>query len=110
MASLLEEKVFDSQGPSPSKDFFQLIITKNEVIWRAWKISLRIEFRGAAPTELESFNDFYMTTSYFWEQTMRTHCADFTPEMEDLAIAMGWRKTYFTFFYKKDIKQKLGDS
>lgn len=33
MASLLEEHLFEirGQGPPPTKDYFQLVITKNEV-------------------------------------------------------------------------------
>ncbi|XP_062408498.1 F-box only protein 36a isoform X1 [Sardina pilchardus] len=61
MASLLGSTVFEitGQGPSPTKDFFQLVITKTEVIWTSWKISLRSEFRGAAPGEMrQSHNDF----------------------------------------------------
>ncbi|KAL2096047.1 hypothetical protein ACEWY4_008195 [Coilia grayii] len=63
MASLLGSTVFEinGQGPSPSKDFFQLVITKTEVIWRSWKISLRNEFRGAAPGETkQSHQDFLL--------------------------------------------------
>lgn len=35
MASLLGEKLFEisGQGPPPQKDFFQLVITKNEVMY-----------------------------------------------------------------------------
>ncbi|XP_042270557.1 F-box only protein 36a [Thunnus maccoyii] len=61
MASLLEGQLFQisGQGPPPPKDFFQLVITKNEVILRSWKISLRLECRGAAPKELKtSHHDF----------------------------------------------------
>ncbi|XP_030071957.1 F-box only protein 36 [Microcaecilia unicolor] len=61
MASLLPECLFDvsSQAPAPSKDFYQLVITKTEVIVRWWKISLRSEFRDTKPGELrESHQDF----------------------------------------------------
>ncbi|XP_066565756.1 F-box only protein 36 [Amia ocellicauda] len=61
MAALLEEPVFEisGQGPAPSKDFFQLLVTKTKVIWRWWKISLRSEFRNTVPGELkESHQDF----------------------------------------------------
>ncbi|XP_071781977.2 F-box only protein 36a [Centroberyx gerrardi] len=178
MASLLGEKVFEinGQGPSPSKDFFQLVITKTEVIWRSWKISLRTEFRGVAPKELkESHYNFlhdkklqqhvgavfgpkilqytiglcqgefdYLERlpddillrilSYlllkdvthlaqtthrfrklcnceeFWEQTVRRGSAELTPDMEALARAMGWRKTFFSFFYPGSTKEKQGGS
>uniref|UniRef100_A0A8P4GKF5 F-box protein 36a n=1 Tax=Dicentrarchus labrax TaxID=13489 RepID=A0A8P4GKF5_DICLA len=61
MASLLGKHLFEisAQGPPPPKDYFQLVITKNEVIWRSWKISVRLEARGAAPKELKtSHQDF----------------------------------------------------
>ncbi|KAM7399323.1 hypothetical protein PAMP_018603 [Pampus punctatissimus] len=61
MASLLSGQLFQisGQGPPPPKDFFQLVITKDEVIWRSWKISLRLECRGATPKELKtSHHDF----------------------------------------------------
>ncbi|CAB1348764.1 unnamed protein product [Coregonus sp. 'balchen'] len=62
MASLLGKKVFEinGQGPPPTKDFFQLTVTKTEVIWRSWKISLRIEFKGAAPGENRMTHDDYL--------------------------------------------------
>ncbi|XP_026169154.1 F-box only protein 36a [Mastacembelus armatus] len=47
------------QGPPPLKDFFQLVITKDEVIWKSWKIPLRVDCRGAPPKELKtSHQDF----------------------------------------------------
>uniref|UniRef100_UPI0037E6F9E4 F-box only protein 36a n=1 Tax=Semicossyphus pulcher TaxID=241346 RepID=UPI0037E6F9E4 len=61
MASLLGEQLFQisGQGPPPPKDFFQLVISKNEVILRSWKISVRLESRGAAPKEIKkSHHDF----------------------------------------------------
>nr|XP_034989863.1 F-box only protein 36 [Zootoca vivipara] len=61
MASLLTDTLFEARGqaPAPSKDFYQLLVTKKEVIFRWWKISLRSEFREARPGELkESHEDF----------------------------------------------------
>ncbi|XP_003218331.2 F-box only protein 36 [Anolis carolinensis] len=61
MASLLTDTLFEARGqaPAPSKDFYQLIVTKKEVIFRWWKISLRSEYREARPGELrESHEDF----------------------------------------------------
>ncbi|XP_076844915.1 F-box only protein 36a [Brachyhypopomus gauderio] len=62
MASLLKEVLFETngQGQSPSKDFFQLVITKSEVIWRWWKISLRVEYQGLAPEELKQSHDEFL--------------------------------------------------
>ncbi|XP_072248765.1 F-box only protein 36a [Leuresthes tenuis] len=55
MASLLGEQLFQisSQGPPPAKDFFQLVVAKDQVIWTSWKISLRLEGRGIPPTRLK---------------------------------------------------------
>ncbi|XP_028586990.1 F-box only protein 36 [Podarcis muralis] len=61
MASLLTDTLFEARGqaPAPSKDFYQLLVTKTEVIFRWWKISLRSEFREARPGELrETHEDF----------------------------------------------------
>ncbi|KAM6389278.1 F-box only protein 36 isoform 1-T1 [Pluvialis apricaria] len=61
MASLLGEEVFETRGqaPAPSKDFCQLLVTRREVIFRWWKISLRNELRESRPGEIkESQKDF----------------------------------------------------
>ncbi|XP_030630620.1 F-box only protein 36b [Chanos chanos] len=61
MASLLEETLFEisGQGPAPNKDYFHLKISKTEVIWRWWKISLRTECRNMRPGEVrESHSDY----------------------------------------------------
>ncbi|XP_071798573.1 F-box only protein 36-like [Asterias amurensis] len=63
MASLLpaDGVLFEAsnQAPPPSKDFNQLIIQRQEVIWRTWKITLRNDYRRLAPGEVkESHEDF----------------------------------------------------
>ncbi|KAK1162590.1 F-box only protein 36-like [Acipenser oxyrinchus oxyrinchus] len=65
MASLIGETVFECNGqaPAPSKDFYQLVITKKEVIWRFWKISLRSEFRNTNPGELRETHKEYLDDS-----------------------------------------------
>ncbi|XP_059187720.1 F-box only protein 36a [Centropristis striata] len=62
MASLLGEHLFQisGQGPPPAKDFFQLLITRNEVIWNSWKISVRLDSRGAAPKELKTSHQEFL--------------------------------------------------
>ncbi|KAL0972954.1 hypothetical protein UPYG_G00196940 [Umbra pygmaea] len=170
MASLLGEILFeiDGQGPAPTKDFFHLIVSKTEVIWKSWKISLRSEFKNSSPGENKMTHDDYLndarmqyqvglvfgqkileytlalcqgifdylermpnnlllqilsflelkdvaslaqTTKMFnklcnspefWEQAVRGHCEELTPEIESLASAMGWRRTFFTFFNTKE--------
>lgn len=39
------------QALAPSKDFHQLVVTENEVIWRTWRIALRREERGIPPSQ-----------------------------------------------------------
>nr|XP_055029587.1 F-box only protein 36a [Misgurnus anguillicaudatus]XP_055029588.1 F-box only protein 36a [Misgurnus anguillicaudatus] len=70
MASLLGEVLFeiDGQGPAPSKDFYQLIITQKEVIWRWWKISMRSEFRGIPPGEIKHSHNYFVQDSALQEQ------------------------------------------
>ncbi|XP_075274081.1 F-box only protein 36 [Opisthocomus hoazin] len=61
MASPLREAVFEASGQAlaPSKDFYQLLVTRREVIFRWWKISLRSEFRESRPGEIKaSWEDF----------------------------------------------------
>ena len=37
------EKVYTASGqaPSPSKDFFELIVAKDRVVWRSWRIKYK---------------------------------------------------------------------
>ncbi|XP_008280842.1 F-box only protein 36a [Stegastes partitus] len=174
MAFLLGEQIYQisGQGPPPLKDFFQLEITKNEVIWKSWKISLRPEWRGAPPRQLKMVHHDFLhekmlqrevdavfgqrildytislcqgkfdylerlpdgillrilsylqlkdttllaqvshrfrklcSSEKFWEQTVRNRCAGFSSDMEGIASAMGWRKTFFAFFHKSSIKKQ----
>ncbi|XP_035878642.1 F-box only protein 36 isoform X2 [Phyllostomus discolor] len=61
MASWLPETLFEivGQGPAPSKDYYQLLVTRTQVIFRWWKVSLRSEYRSSEPGETkESHEDF----------------------------------------------------
>ncbi|XP_064197661.1 F-box only protein 36b isoform X2 [Anguilla rostrata] len=70
MASLLEDKLFEvsGQGAAPNKDFYQFVITKTEVIWRFWKISVRSEFRKTRPGELKQPHEYYLHDSQLQHQ------------------------------------------
>ncbi|XP_036441356.1 F-box only protein 36a [Colossoma macropomum] len=70
MAALLEETLFTLSGQSlpPSKDLYQIIITHQQVIWRWWKVSLRIEFRGAAPGELKLSHEEFLNDARLQHQ------------------------------------------
>ncbi|XP_072033689.1 F-box only protein 36-like [Amphiura filiformis] len=64
MASLLPKDGIlldiSNQAPSPSKDFHQFEILKNDlVIWRTWRITLRNDYKRLSPGEVkESHEDF----------------------------------------------------
>ncbi|XP_034558267.1 F-box only protein 36b [Notolabrus celidotus] len=61
MASLLTEPLFEisGQGPPPDKTFYHFSITKSQMIWRWWQISLRAVDRNTRPGELkQSHQDF----------------------------------------------------
>uniref|UniRef100_A0A672JF37 F-box domain-containing protein n=1 Tax=Salarias fasciatus TaxID=181472 RepID=A0A672JF37_SALFA len=65
MASLLRDPLFEisGQGPPPSKNFYFFAVTKTNVIWRWWKISVRAVDRHAKPGEVkESLQDFLHDT------------------------------------------------
>ncbi|XP_035384344.1 F-box only protein 36b isoform X2 [Electrophorus electricus] len=123
MAKLLGETLFEisGQGPAPMKDYFYFEIRQNEVIWRWWKISLRVESRNTTPGETKESHADYLDDSRlqnledvarfartchrfkkicsseeFWEQTVRMYCDTVTAGMEDLAKEVGWRTIFFT--------------
>uniref|UniRef100_A0A3Q1GZD6 F-box protein 36a n=1 Tax=Acanthochromis polyacanthus TaxID=80966 RepID=A0A3Q1GZD6_9TELE len=163
MAFLLSEQLYliSGQGPPPPKDFFP-------VIWKSWKISVRLEHRGAPPRQLKMAHQEFLhakmlqrdvvtvfgqrildyavslcqvkvdylerlpddlllkIVSYlqlkdttllaqlcnsekFWEEMVRNRCAEFSSDMEEIANAMGWRTTFFTFFHKSAIKKQEED-
>ncbi|XP_065277653.1 F-box only protein 36-like [Emys orbicularis] len=63
MTSLLQDKLYEihSQAPSPSKDFHHFTITKTEVIWRSWRISLRPNQEKIFPKEVRKpHSDFLL--------------------------------------------------
>ncbi|XP_065131453.1 F-box only protein 36b [Paramisgurnus dabryanus] len=62
MASLMGETFFEisGQGPAPLKDYFHFEISQSEVIWRWWKISLRLNSRNTKPGELRQSHEDYL--------------------------------------------------
>ncbi|GAA6096075.1 F-box only protein 36-like isoform X1 [Tachysurus ichikawai] len=60
MTSLLSELLFETSGqaPSPSKDFYHLAVTRTEVIWRWWKITLRMKNLALPGERKQSHEDF----------------------------------------------------
>nr|XP_036853668.1 F-box only protein 36 isoform X1 [Manis javanica] len=66
MASWLPETLFEivGQGPAPSKDYYQLLVTRSQVIFRWWKISLRSEHRSTKPGEVKETHQDFQGNSY----------------------------------------------
>ncbi|XP_073866506.1 F-box only protein 36 isoform X4 [Macaca fascicularis] len=62
MASRLPETLFETvgQGPAPSKDYYQLLVTRSQVIFRWWKISLRSEYRSTKPGEAKEIHEDFL--------------------------------------------------
>ncbi|XP_013375277.1 PREDICTED: F-box only protein 36 isoform X2 [Chinchilla lanigera] len=66
MASWLPETLYETvgQGPAPSKDYYQLLVTRSQIIFRWWKISLRSEYRSARPGESKDTHEDFLDNSY----------------------------------------------
>ena len=48
-----------AQAPSPSKDYCQLIVTQEQIVYRWWKITLRGDSDNKYPGEInDSYEDF----------------------------------------------------
>ncbi|KAM4795945.1 F-box only protein 36-like [Rhinophrynus dorsalis] len=62
MASLLQDTLYEiqHQAPSPSKDYHHFVITKNQVILRSWKISVRVEHRKVLPLEVRKTHSEFL--------------------------------------------------
>ncbi|KAM9444123.1 F-box only protein 36-like [Clarias gariepinus] len=69
-AELLGDPLFEisGQGPAPIKDHFCLQITPKEVIWRWWKISLRVD--NTKPGEQREKHKDYLDDSRLHGQVM----------------------------------------
>ncbi|CAI9165234.1 unnamed protein product [Rangifer tarandus platyrhynchus] len=70
MASWLPETLFEivGQGPAPSKDYYQLLVTRFQVIFRWWKISLRSEYRSTKPGETKETHEDFLEKSHLQVQ------------------------------------------
>ncbi|XP_027253217.1 F-box only protein 36 isoform X3 [Cricetulus griseus] len=70
MASWLPDTLFEivGQGPAPSKDYYQLLITQTQIIFRWWKISLRSEYRSAKPGETKETHEDFLENSHLQVQ------------------------------------------
>lgn len=53
------DKIFETSrvGQAPSKDFFSLIVMKDSVVWRTWRITLRSN-RSLPSETIQSWQDF----------------------------------------------------
>lgn len=64
MKTANSDNIFEtsSVGQAPSKDFFSLIVRKDSVVWRTWKITLRCD--KSLPSEaIQSWKDFESSSS-----------------------------------------------
>ncbi|KAG8451865.1 hypothetical protein GDO86_003892 [Hymenochirus boettgeri] len=70
MTSLLQDILYEVQGqaPSPSKDFYHFLITKNQVILRSWKISVRTEHKKVLPREIKATHSEFLEDSGMQKQ------------------------------------------
>ncbi|XP_004868068.1 F-box only protein 36 [Heterocephalus glaber] len=70
MASWLPETLYETvgQGPAPSKDYYQLLVTHSQIIFRWWKISLRSEYRSARPGEAKDTHEDFLDNSHLQVQ------------------------------------------
>ncbi|XP_046731825.1 F-box only protein 36b isoform X4 [Silurus meridionalis] len=72
MAQLLGETVLEvsAQGPAPIKDYYSFRVTQTEVIWRWWKISLRLDSRSMRPGEVRESHSEYLEDSRLQGQVL----------------------------------------
>ncbi|XP_040084119.1 F-box only protein 36 isoform X2 [Oryx dammah] len=72
MASWLPETLFEivGQGPAPSKDYYQLLVTRFQVIFRWWKISLRSEYRSTKPGETKETHEDFLEKSHLQDSLL----------------------------------------
>ena len=64
MKTAKSDKIFETSGvgQAPSKDFFSLIVMRESVVWRTWKITLRSN--KSLPSEtIQSWHDFIANSS-----------------------------------------------
>ncbi|XP_016053179.1 PREDICTED: F-box only protein 36 isoform X1 [Miniopterus natalensis] len=66
MASWLPETLYEilGQGPAPSKDYYQLLITRSQVVFRWWKISLRSGYQSTKPGEAKESHEDFLENSH----------------------------------------------
>ncbi|XP_049624873.1 F-box only protein 36 [Suncus etruscus] len=72
MASWLPETLYEAleQGSAPSKDYYQLQVTRSQVIFRWWKISLRSEYRSTKPGEVKENHKDFLENSHLQVQIL----------------------------------------
>ncbi|XP_030055423.1 F-box only protein 36 [Microcaecilia unicolor] len=75
MTSLLQDKLYEvqRQAPSPSKDIYHFTITRNEIIWRSWSVSVRAEPRSSIlrPREVKKLHSEFLMDEQLHKQVKR---------------------------------------
>ena len=59
MKTAIKDKIFETSGvgQAPSKDFFHLTVTRESVIWRSWRITLRSN-KSLPGETIQSWDEF----------------------------------------------------
>uniref|UniRef100_H0WAW7 F-box protein 36 n=1 Tax=Cavia porcellus TaxID=10141 RepID=H0WAW7_CAVPO len=127
MASWLPETLYETvgQGPAPSKDYYQLLVTRSQQIALVFgrrtldyvfnlckgkfdfleRLSDSLLLHIIAYLDLEDVARLSLTSRRFaklcksdvlWEQIVQSACGTITPDMRTLAEDMGWRQMFFT--------------
>ncbi|XP_061550352.1 F-box only protein 36b isoform X2 [Phycodurus eques] len=65
MASLLTDPLFEisGRGPSTNKNFYNCVVTKEDVIWRWWMISPRAVYRLSKPGQMTMSHEDFLDDS-----------------------------------------------
>ncbi|XP_074155725.1 F-box only protein 36-like [Sminthopsis crassicaudata] len=73
MTSLLLDVLYEtySQAPAPSKDFHLFTITKTEIIWKSWSITLRTGPRAAFPRETRKLHEEFVMNEHQQKQLQK---------------------------------------
>uniref|UniRef100_A0A672R8J3 Uncharacterized protein n=1 Tax=Sinocyclocheilus grahami TaxID=75366 RepID=A0A672R8J3_SINGR len=109
MASLLSEILLN---PSPTKDFYQCVITQKEIIWRWWEISVRTELRGAPPGEIKQFHNDFLNDSRLQCKDPASVIAGFGSRILEYSLALCREtscslKSFPTYPYRTNLKQSM---
>lgn len=69
MKTVIRDKIFETSGmgQAPSKDFFHLTVTRESIIWRSWRITLRSN-KSLPGETTHSWDEFVNDSKGTWLQ------------------------------------------